>query len=136
MANLGNWIQLEDASDVSLKGAAKTATFTTADYSFSFNPKRVGIWLDLTVTGTSPTLNIDFELTMDGATYGDFAQAADTITTAEPGQITATGAYLYWIENAVPFGDDTTNFRMRLECTIGGTNPSFTFNEARLFAVA
>ena len=33
----------------------------------------------------------------------------------------------------IPFGDDTSQYKARLVCTIGGTTPSFTFNEAKAF---
>ena len=133
MANRGAIVE-PLVSGAALKGSAKTATFTTDGFSFSRNGARVGLWLDLTVTGTNPTLNIDFEHTMDGTTYGAvYPTTFATQAQADMDEITATGVYFNWFENGIPFADDTSNFKMRLECTIGGTTPSFTFNECKVF---
>ena len=69
MANKGNIVE-PLVSGTALKGSAKTATFTTDGFSFNQSGSRFGIWVDLTVSGTSPTLAITPEVTMDGTTYG------------------------------------------------------------------
>jgi len=132
MANRGAIVE-PLVSGAALKGSAKAATFTTDGFSLNVNGARVGYYVDLTVTGTTPTLDIDFEITMDGTDYGQMHTATTAQTEADMDQITATGRYYNWFESGIPFGDDTGNYKVRVEHTIGGTNPSFTFNECKFF---
>lgn len=92
--------------------AARTASGSgTAVFGFG---KAAMIRAQIQVTaasGTSPTLNVVLEDTLDGTnwnTIGTFAQ------------LTAAGREV--INVVVPFGD-----QVRCRYTIGGTSPSFTF---------
>ena len=133
MANRGAVVEPTTGSGTALKGAAKTATFTTDGFSLNQNGSRVSLFCKATMTGTTPTLDITPEVAFDGGTtYVSMQDAANSTTAAALTQIAGTGADYEWWENGIPFGDDTTSYKMRLVCTIGGTNPSITFNEIKV----
>lgn len=93
--------------------AARTTSSQTATLG-NFGPaKSIRAQLDVTAaSGTSPTLNVIIEDTLDGTnwnTVGTFAQK------------TAAGREVINIET--PFSD-----RLRVRWTVAGTSPSFTFS--------
>lgn len=78
----------------------------------------LNLLVDVTASsGTTPTLDLTVEWSMDGTNFGA-AQAADSFT-----QFTATGRAFKQFSIKAPF--------YRLVWTIGGTTPSFTFSAAR-----
>lgn len=99
-------------SETPVASAARTATGNSGVLS-GFNPV-ASIRAQLNVTaasGTTPTLDVTIEDTLDGTTFqtvGTFAQK------------TGTGREV--IDIAAPFAN-----RLRIVWTIGGTSPSFTF---------
>lgn len=93
--------------------AAKTATFQTPAFDEGCLDV-VNILLDVTaVTGTSPSMTVNVEWSHDGQTWfaGDPVDAFTAITAAtkKVKQFAVKGLY------------------GRLNCTISGTTPSFTF---------
>lgn len=95
--------------------AAETATFFTGTLTVPAGAAKLSIFLDVTVvTGTTPTLDIDIEWSPDGGTTWFEAETLD-----EFAQITA----------AIKVGKQFTVLapNYRLEGTITGTTPSFTF---------
>ena len=121
--------------------AAQTATFDTAWYSLN-GLEYFGFVVDVgVVTGTNPTLNINVEFTVDGGTtvFSEFpvstnVEAGTGVTTnnAIMAEITTSDAQtaIYWPN---PFPNDN-DCKVRLECTIGGTSPSFTLDNIYLVA--
>lgn len=105
-------------SDTLLASAARTATGTSDFVNLDGPTSGMVIQIDVTaVAGTSPTLTIDLQDTVDGAGY-------NKVVTLTPSNITATGRVVYRLDcRANPI----TN-RVRLAWTIGGTSPSFTFD--------
>lgn len=132
MANRDVKIAMEDSDGATLTGATKTDSFDTAWYSLS-GLEYFGVILDLgAVSGTSPTLDIDVEFTMDGGTttFTEFPTGANTEAIAGVGtgaagltQITTSNAQvmMYWVN---PFPNDN-DLQVRFECTVGGTGESF-----------
>lgn len=115
---------MNDSSGNALSVLTKTASFDTAWYSTG-GCSRIGIVvIAASVTGTSPTLDIDFEFSPDGGTttVPVFPDGANSETQADMAQITAADQQMIFHEVAYPA---SSNARWRLECTIGGTNPSF-----------
>jgi hypothetical protein len=132
MANRGAVVE-PLVSGAALKGAAKTATFTTDGFSFNQNGSRISLFCATTTTGTSPTLDITPEVSFDaGTSYVSMQNTFDSTTAAALTQITASGQDYEWWYNGIPFGDDTSTYKMRLVCTIGGTNPSVTFDQIKV----
>lgn len=93
--------------------AARTASGNTADLE-GFTLKTLRAQLQVTAAaGTTPTLDVLIEDSLDGATWntiGTFTQ----VTTGSARQV---------VNITTPFSD-----RIRVRWTIGGTTPSFTFN--------
>jgi hypothetical protein len=93
--------------------AAKTATFQTPAFDEG-NMDTVNVLINVTaVSGTSPSMTVNVEWSHDGLTWfkGDPADAFTAIT--------ATGAVCKQFA--------TKGLYARLNCTISGTTPSFTF---------
>jgi hypothetical protein len=68
MANRDFKIAMADSGGTSLTAATKTDSFDTAWYSLS-GVEYFGIVVDIgAVSGTSPTLDIDVEFSLDGGT--------------------------------------------------------------------
>ncbi|MHC4145686.1 MAG: hypothetical protein ACYSUD_13010 [Planctomycetota bacterium] len=140
MANRDIKVEMLKSTGVSL-AAAQTATFDTQWYSLN-GVEYFGFVVDVgVVTGTNPTLDIDVEFTMDGGTtvFTEFpntinAEAISGVGTNAAGltQITTSDAQhmVYYLN---PFPNDN-NCQVRLECTIGGTSPSFTLDNIYLVA--
>lgn len=104
------------ALETMLASAARTANGDTGVVAFGAGGAPSGnlrIQLDVTAaSGTSPTLNVVVEDTLDGTnwnTVGTFAQR------------TAAGREV--VNITTPFAD-----RLRVRWTVGGTTPSFTFS--------
>lgn len=93
--------------------AARTASGNSSTQSGLADASRIRAQLDVTaVSGTSPTLDVVIEDTLDGVnwnTIGTFAQKV------------AAGREV--IDITTPFADS-----IRARHTIGGTSPSFTFS--------
>lgn len=93
--------------------AARTASGSTANLD-GFNLKTLRAQLRTTAaSGTTPTLDVVIEDTLDGTTWntvGTFTQ----VTTGSARQV---------INVTAPFSDT-----IRVRWTVGGTTPSFTFD--------
>ena len=142
MANRDIKIAMSDSAGTNLSGVTKSATFDTAWYSLN-GLEYFGFVLDLgAVSGTSPTLDIDLEFTMDGGTtvFTDFPPAVndetENITTTNSGisftQMVTSDQQttMYWVN---PFPNDN-NIKIRLECTIAGSSPTFLIDNWYLVA--
>jgi hypothetical protein len=139
MANRDIKIAMADSSNATLTGATKTDSFDTAWYALD-GLEYFGFVVDIgAVSGTSPTLDIDVEFTMDSGTtvFTEFPNAANAeaiagISTNAAGftQITTSDAQAaaYW-QN--PFPNDN-NIQVRLECTVGGTGESIAIDNIYL----
>lgn len=93
--------------------AAKTATFQTNAFDEG-NRDFIAILLNVTaVSGTSPSMTVTVQWSHDGQTWFN-ADPADSFTA-----ITAAGA--------VTKQFTVKGLYARLNCTISGTTPSFTF---------
>ncbi len=130
MANIALKKQIKDSSGNLLAGVAKTATFNSEALDLKGH-RRVHVVLDIgTVSGTSPTLDIKWQQTLDGTTWIDhFPIKQGSETQAAFAQITATKEVSEWFDN--PIGADGST-KVRLVWTIGGTSPSFTITDARI----
>jgi hypothetical protein len=141
MANRDIRVQLEDSSGNSLEGVTKSASFDTGWYSLN-GAEYFGFILNLgAISGTSPTINIDVEFTMDGGTtvWTEFPNApnAESITgvTTNAGVFTEIStsdqqASVYYVN---PFPNNN-NCKVRLEVTFGGSSPTVVINDAYLIA--
>ena len=142
MAGVGGnvFAYLKDSNSLDLNAVAKTATFDSEWIDIGA-ADTFGFIIIATVTGTSPTLDIDVECSHDNGTTaaGDYpaflnVEAGDSAESgiasagiAEFAQITATGNTMKFFKSFFPEGSSSgLNARVRLEFTIGGTNPSFT----------
>lgn len=93
--------------------AAKTATFQTPAFDEG-NNDYLSVLLDVTaVSGTSPSMTVNVEWSHDGVTWFA-ADPVDAFTA-----ITAAGKKVKQFAVKGLYG--------RLNCTISGTTPSFTF---------
>jgi hypothetical protein len=125
----GNVINYLQVSSADINAVAKTATFDT-DWVDVGNTEWFGLYIETeSSSGTSPTLDIDVEGTIDGGTtvLQDYPAAENSQTGAAMTQITGdTVAFKAW-RNFFPVGaSGGLNGRVRFEVTIGGTSPSFT----------
>lgn len=125
---------LRDSSSVTLSGVAKTATFS----SESISPKdyeEFGLILDIgTVSGTSPTLDIKIQMSLNGGTtwLDTYSDALNSETQAILAQITATKETSEFWENRMTLaGSGGIDPRVKFVFTVGGTDtPTFTFTNA------
>lgn len=93
--------------------AARTATGQTGAIPTNTGDK-VSLFLNVTAaTGTTPTLTVSVEWSVDGTNFGP-AETPDAFT-----QVTAQGAKVKAFDAKAPY--------YRVVYTIGGTTPSFTF---------
>lgn len=99
--------------DTLVPSAARTSSADSGALTGWGVPDVARVQLDVTAAaGTSPTLDVVVEDTLDGTNWnvvGTFAQK------------TATGREV--INLSTPFAD-----RLRVRWTVGGTSPSFTFS--------
>lgn len=102
------------AEDTLVASAARTATGNSGVLAGDYGPSNtLRIQLDVTAaSGTSPTLDVVVEDTLDGTNFNTIATFA---------QKTAAGREV--VNVTVPFAK-----RLRVRWTIGGTTPSFTFS--------
>jgi hypothetical protein len=129
MANRAFVRNLKDSSGNVLSGVAKAATFN----SEALDPNGfdlIGLVVDInTVTGTSPTLDIKMQMSIDGGTtwLDTYPQGVDTETQWTLAQIQTAKETSAFIRNWFPVsGSSGVDPRVRFVFTIGGTNPSFT----------
>lgn len=96
-----------------VESAARTASFNSdAEAVQSYD--RVWAYLDITAaSGTSPTLDIIIQESVDGTTWYDsgYSFTQSTATGKQRLSMPAVGGYF-----------------IRASCTIAGTSPSFTFS--------
>lgn len=101
------------AEETLVASAARTATGNSGELAGYDRASTLRVQLDVSAaSGTSPTLNVLVEDTLDGSTWntiGTFAQR------------TAAGREV--INVTSPFAK-----RIRVSWTVGGTTPSFTFS--------
>ncbi len=131
------WRYIEDGAvaGVEVNAVAKTATWN----SEWFSPKDfdlIGLLLILTVTGTSPTLDVKLQMSEDGGTtardvwpdaVNTESTSANTTDQALMAQKTATGVAIKFFPNWLTIsGAGSLDPKARFVFTIGGTNPSFT----------
>jgi len=133
MANRDIKKVLKDSSGVNLTAVAKTATFKSEAIALS-GLEYFGIVVDLgAVTGTTPTLVITVQETLDGGTtwLDAYPAAANSPTQAALASMNTnieTGEY--WV-NFLPNDNDC---KVRFNFTIGGTSPSYTLTNVYFVA--
>lgn len=108
----------DSSQDEPLASAARTAS----GQSDQFNVGGIasGMVVEILVTaasGTSPTLDLDLEDSFDGTTW-------HKVVDVNAANITAVGNTI----KRINLRDTPTTNRLRLNYTIGGTTPSFTFS--------
>lgn len=109
-----------------LTSAARTTSGNSADVTI-YNGAKLAVFLDVTaVSGTSPTLDVSVKV-KDPASGKYFEVAAFT-------QKTAVGSEAVFIGGGADVEFPTRTFRV--EYTIGGTDPSFTFSIGYAVTVA
>lgn len=111
--------------------AARTASGTgSANLEGDFVRGAVFL-VDVTaVSGTTPTMTVRVQYTVDGVTWHDLDTA-----NAQTASITATGKHVFTVyPGTTAAANSVANrplpSRHRLAWTIGGTTPSFTFSTA------
>lgn len=113
----------EAAQDELLPPAARTTSGQSDQ--FNIGGYASGAVIEIRVTaasGTSPTLDVDLEDTFDGTNW-------NKVTDVNSAAITAAGVTIVRLNLK---NTPTTN-RLRLNYTIGGTTPSFTFSVKSYF---
>lgn len=108
---------LESSTEEWLPSAARTASGKSAE--FFTNGPVTAIVIEVRVTassGTTPTLDIDLEDTFDSTNW-------NKVSDINASNLTTTGTTVKRI-NLI---DTPTTGKLRLNYTIGGTTPSFTF---------
>lgn len=111
------------SNDVLIASAARTATFNSDQFHTGGAITGIVIQINCTArSGTSPTLDIQLQDTVDGSNWNLVGTAFT--------QITATGIQV----KRINLRDTPVSDTLRLACTIGGTTPSFTFS-AQAFLV-
>lgn len=105
-------------TDELLASAARTATGTSTPVDLDGPITGAVIEISTTaVSGTTPTLTIDLQDTLDGTNF-------NKVVTLTASNITASGRVVYRLDaRANPIAG-----RVRLAYTIAGTTPSFTFS--------
>ncbi len=122
----GQRVAVKNANDVTLLAAAATGT---DHYTAAIAPKganRIGLYVDVdSSTGTTPTLDITFEVSFDkGTTWVNMPNGANSQTQAAMAQIGDTiGTSFEWYE----FAGDPEFTRVRAYFDYGGTTPSYDF---------
>lgn len=101
------------SNDVALASAARTVSGTSGDFPHFGPTETLRAQLDVTAAaGTSPTLDVVIEDTLDGTNYNTIGTFAQKVTTGRE-----------VINITTPYADT-----LRVRHTIGGTTPSFTFS--------
>ncbi len=114
LARGGNF---DSSQDVLLPSAARTVTGTSDQFTVGGVVTALVVEINVTAaSGTTPTLDVDVEDTFDGTNW-------NKVTDVNAANITTTGRTVKRI-NLI---DNPCTNRLRLNYTIGGTTPSFTF---------
>lgn len=101
------------ANEVLLASGARTATGNTANLTGFASPKTLRVQLEVTAaSGTTPTLDVVLQDTLDGAGYNTIGTFTQKVAAARE-----------VINVTAPFSDT-----LRVLYTIAGTTPSFTFS--------
>lgn len=102
-----------NATDVLVASAARTVTGASTGLSGFIAANKLIVELDISaVTGTTPTLDLVIQDTLDGVNWFTIATFA------------TQNAVAHLVQNVTtPFSD-----QIRASWTIGGTTPSFTFS--------
>lgn len=121
--------------DATIEGVAKAATFQTDTYSLG-DADEFHLAISVSAaSGTTETLDITPEITYDnGTNWHSYPADINSQTAAAMAQITAAGNATpeRWA-NIVPTAPaGATAAGVRFVFTIGGTNPSFTCDVAKL----
>lgn len=104
------------AEETPVASAARTATGQSPTLSGYGAADRLLLQINVTaVSGTTPTLTLTLEDTLDNVNWRPAVVSSASIT--------ATGTYWVPLQAGVNFAD-----RIRFKWTIGGTTPSFTFS--------
>ena len=129
---------LDDSDGAALTAATKTATFESQTVNGG-NADQLCLILDIgTVSGSTPTLNVKLQVTLDnGTTWLDtYPGASNAETQAAFTEITASKetmeCYPNWLPSVGSFSASGIIPRMRFVFTIGGASPSFLFTNAYL----
>lgn len=113
----------ETSQDELLPSAARTASGQSDQFNFGGYASAAVIEIRVTAaSGTSPTLDVDLEDTFDGTNW-------NKVTDINSAAITAAGVTVVRLNLA----DTPTTNRLRLNYTVGGTTPSFTFSVKAYF---
>lgn len=113
----------DSSQDELLPSAARTTSGRSDQFDVGGYASAAVIEIRVTaVAGTTPTLDVDLEDTFDGTNWN---KVADINSAA----ITAAGVTVVRLNLA---NTPTTN-RLRLNYTVGGTTPSFTFSVKAYF---
>lgn len=108
----GNWFAGDRVrSDAAVASAARTATGTSAAFDTGPADSFEATLTCTTRSGTTPTLDVTLETSIDGGTTWDTVGAFAQLTAA------SADGHVFG-----PLGD-----KCRWKWTIGGTTPSFTF---------
>ena len=98
-----------------VSSAARTASGDSGVLANYGNASTLRVQLNSAAgTGTTPTLDVVIEDTLDGTNWNTIGTAFTQVTTGASRQIK---------DITVPFAD-----RIRVRWTVGGTTPSFTFS--------
>lgn len=102
--------------DTILASAARTATGQSSEFR-SFTASAIVIEVNVTAaSGTTPTLDVDLQDTFDGTNW-------HKVSDVNAADITTTGLTV----KRINLRDNPCTDRLRINFTIGGTTPSFTF---------
>lgn len=113
----------EASQDELLPSAARTASGQSDQFNVGGYASAAVIEIQVTAaSGTSPTLDVDLEDTFDGTNW-------NKVTDINSAAITAAGVTVVRLNLA----DTPTTNRLRLNYTVGGTTPSFTFSVKAYF---
>lgn len=133
--------ELLDTASVAYAGTAMTAS----EVSESINVKGylfVGLGIDLgTVSGTSPTLDADLEISFDdGSVWFNLPEDVNSTTQAAMTQKTSTGEkeFKYFAVPSVETAGVNPGERplLRVQFTVAGTSPSFGIDNIYLVMFA
>jgi hypothetical protein len=104
------------AANTLVASAARTVTGSSAAIAVGSGAATLELELEVTVaTGTSPTLVLSVQWSVDGTNFGNNDASTDAFAS-----VTAVGNVTKSIPVRAPY--------MQLTWTIGGTTPSFTFS--------
>ena len=141
MANRDLKVVINDSDGNALTGVTKTATFNSQGYSLD-GLEYFGIVLDMgAVSGTSPLLDVNADITLDGGTTWieccpnaanseNLSPVTTTRVTLAQFSTSDVQTSAYWV-NFLPNNNDA---QVRFTFTIAGSSPTFLFDNAYLVA--